>query len=322
MKLNVAAPDGLDVAAIQKFKSSKEFKFIEDSDWQKQQPELLIVRSATKVTLDLLGKLPSLRFVIRAGVGTDNIDFSACESTGVVVWNAPQGNFQSTAELAMGMIFSLFRVIPYATETTKSGLWKKSELSKNGRQVMGSTLGVLGLGNIGLRLARMANSIGMKVIAHDPYAKQSEFEIVSIEELFKKSNVVSVHLPMTSQTKGIVSRELLQGTPKGFFFVNTARGGLASEQDLLELLKNGHLGGVGLDVFEHEPVDLANPVIKELLSLPSVVVSPHIGAATVEAQSLVGQECFEKATRIYEDVLSKAEFRDKPLLLPKMLRSR
>lgn len=320
--IKVAAPDGIDSEALSLFTASREFEWLDTNSWRTQGCELLIVRSATKVNESLLQEIPQLKFVIRAGVGTDNIDFAACEAHGVAVWNAPEGNFQSTAELAIGLIFSLFRSIPEATVTTKAGLWKKAELSKNGRQLSGSKLGVLGLGNIGLRVARMGQALGMSVIGSDPFYKGSEFKAVSLEEMFSSVDVVSVHLPMTPSTKGVVTRALLEKTRKGFFFVNTARGGLVDERDLVALLASGHLGGVGLDVFTNEPIDIQDEIIKALVSFPNVVLSPHIGAATKEAQRMVGLESWQKSSRIAEDIKSGSDFRDKPLLLPKKPRWR
>jgi len=322
MTLKVAAPDGIDNDAKALFKSSDAFQWVETDAWRAEGCDLLIVRSATKVNAPLLEASPQLKFVIRAGVGTDNIDFEACDKHGVAVWNAPEGNFQSTAELAIGMIFSLFRSIPEATTTTKLGEWKKADLSKRGRQLNGSKLGVLGLGNIGLRVARMGRALGMDVVGADPFYKGDEFPVVSLETLFSSVDVVSLHMPLTHGTKGIVSRELLERTRPGFFLVNTARGGLVDERDLVDLLESGHLGGVGLDVFAEEPIQLGDAVTRRLTSLPNVVLSPHVGAATKEAQRAVGLESWQKASRIAEDSQAARDFRDRPLLLPKLPRWR
>jgi D-3-phosphoglycerate dehydrogenase / 2-oxoglutarate reductase len=322
MTFKIAAPDGIDAAAKSLFESSDLFQWIETESWKSSGCDFLIIRSATKINSQLIEDLPELKFVIRAGVGTDNIDFDACDKHGVAVWNAPEGNFQSTAELAIGMIFSLFRGIPEATATTKLGEWKKADLSKRGRQLSGSKLGVLGLGNIGLRVARMAKALGMEVIGSDPFYKGTEFQAVSLEEMFKTVDVVSTHLPFTPATKGIVSRSLLESTKPGFFLVNTARGGLVDEKDLIDLLASGHLGGVGLDVFSEEPLNLKDASIKKLASFANVVLSPHIGAATKEAQRAVGMESWQKASRIAEDVKAQRDFQDRPLLLPKLARWR
>ncbi len=322
MKFKVAAPDGIDAEAKALFKSAENFAWIENDQWLTEGCDLLIVRSATKVNSQLIESASQLKFVIRAGVGTDNIDFEACEKNGIAVWNAPEGNFQSTAELAIGMIFSLFRSIPEATTTTKLGEWKKADLSKRGRQLSGSRLGVLGLGNIGLRVARMGKALGMDIVGADPFYKGTEFKAMSLEEMFATVDVVSTHLPFSQKTKGIVSRALLESAKPGFFFVNTARGGLVDEKDLVDLLASGHLGGVGLDVFAQEPIDVNDPTTKKLLSFSNVVFSPHVGAATKEAQRAVGLESWEKASRIAKDVQAGRDFQDRPLLLPKLPRWR
>lgn len=320
--IHVAAPDGIDNEALALFKNNRQFSWVETDQWLKDGCDLLIVRSATKVNESLLASMPKLKFVIRAGVGTDNIDFAACDKAGVAVWNAPEGNFQSTAELAIGMIFSLFRSIPEATVTTRAGEWKKADLSKRGRQLSGSKLGILGLGNIGLRVARMGKALGMDVVGSDPFYKGTEFKNLSLDEMFSTVDVVSVHLPMLPTTKGIVSRALLEKTKKGFFFVNTARGGLVDEKDLADLLASGHLGGVGLDVFVQEPIDLKDATTQRLLGFPNVVLSPHVGAATREAQRSVGLESYEKSVRIAQDTQAAKDFSDKPLLMPKAPRWR
>jgi len=306
------APDGLAPEAEELFKKSEVFEWLDPStDWL--NAEVLVVRSATSVTTELVDKMPDLKFVLRAGVGTDNIDFEACNKKSIKIWRAPEGNFQSTAELALGMVFSLFRNLNTATTTTQKGEWKKKELSKSGKQVAGAKLGVLGAGNIGLRLAKMAKSLGMGVSIHDPFYKGSEYPNLSLEELFEFCDVVSMHLPLTDQTRSIVNIDLINKSKNGVFIINTSRGGLVSEEDLALGLESGKLLGLGLDVYTNEPVDVADSAISKLFAHPRVVLTPHMGASTKEAQRAVGLEAFDKLSRIVEDQDLGRDFRDSPL---------
>ncbi len=260
------------------------------------EADFVIVRSATKITGAVLAACPQLKGVVRAGVGIDNIDLKAAGEKGVWVWNAPTGNFQATAELALGLLFAAARGIARATEGARTGKWMKKELSE-GRQLSGSTLGIYGAGNIGLRVAHMARGIGMRVLICDPVFKHSAeqpYESVPFETLLKNSDFITIHAPLLDSTRGMFNASAFAQMKKGAILVNAARGGIIQEADLLGALESGQLAGVALDVFETEPFTADHPVYAKLLAHPRVVATPHVGASTVESQRLVSIESGEK----------------------------
>ena len=311
--LKVVATDGLDTEAAELLKKESQIgltvhKAVEAKDLVKtlEDCDLVVIRSATQLNAQVLGALSQLKGVLRAGVGVDNIDLKFCEANGIQVWNAPTGNFQSTAELALAHIFALFRKIPQATEKARKNEWGKKELSAAGQQIQGSTLGIYGVGNIGLRLAKMASSLGMKVIVSDPFYKGSDYENLSKDELLARSLVISIHAPLLESTRAAFNSEAFAKMKKGSFIVNCARGGIVAEKDLLHALQSGQLGGAALDVFEKEPFDTKDPVIAELLNHPNFICTPHIGASTQQAQKAVGMECAEKIISISKALQTKA----------------
>ena len=250
--------------------------------------DAIVVRSATKVTAPLINAAPKLRVIARAGTGVDNVDVAAASARGIVVMNAPGANSISVAELAMAQILALARHLPAADATMKQGKWEKKKFL--GEEIRDKTLGLAGLGRIGQEVARRAAAFGMKLIAHDPFISESVaaslgVELVSLDDLFARADYVSLHMPSTPQTKGLVNAERLARSRKGIRIINTARGDLIDEAALADAIEAGQVGGAALDVFQKEPT-----VDHRLQLLPQVVASPHIAASTREGQELVGVE--------------------------------
>ncbi|WP_170451484.1 phosphoglycerate dehydrogenase [Ruegeria arenilitoris] len=252
----------------------------------------LAIRSATKVTEKILEKADKLKVIGRAGIGTDNIDKDAASKKGVIVMNTPFGNMITTAEHAIAMMFAVARQIPEANASTHAGKWEKSKFM--GVELTNKTLGVIGAGNIGGIVCDRAQGLKMKVIAYDPYLGQEKadkmgVEKVELDELLARADFITLHVPLTDQTRNILSRENLAKTKKGVRIINCARGGLVDEEALAELIQSGHVAGAGFDVFSEEPAK-ENP----LFGLPNVVCTPHLGAATTEAQENVALQVAEQ----------------------------
>ena len=245
----------------------------------------LAIRSATKVTEKIIAAADSLKVIGRAGIGTDNIDKEAASKKGIIVMNTPFGNMITTAEHAIAMMFSVARQIPEASESTHAGKWEKSKFM--GVELTGKTLGVIGAGNIGGIVCDRARGLKMKVVAYDPFlgdekADKMGVEKVELDDLLKRADFITLHVPFTDQTANILSRENIAKTKKGVRIINCARGGLVDEEALADALKSGHVAGAAFDVFAKEPAN-ENP----LFHLPNVVCTPHLGAATTEAQENV-----------------------------------
>ncbi|NOE20656.1 phosphoglycerate dehydrogenase [Ruegeria atlantica] len=252
----------------------------------------LAIRSATKVTPTILEKADKLKVIGRAGIGTDNIDKEAASKKGVIVMNTPFGNMITTAEHAIAMMFAVARQIPEASTSTHAGKWEKSKFM--GIELTNKTLGVIGAGNIGGIVCERALGLKMKVIAYDPYlgeekAAKMGVEKVELDELLSRADFITLHVPLTDQTRNILSRENLAKTKKGVRIINCARGGLVEEEALAEALQSGHVAGAAFDVFSEEPAK-DNP----LFNLPNVVCTPHLGAATTEAQENVALQVAEQ----------------------------
>lgn len=252
----------------------------------------LAIRSATKVTDKILAAAPNLKVIGRAGIGTDNIDKNAASKQGVIVMNTPFGNMITTAEHAIAMMFAVARQIPEASASTHAGKWEKSKFM--GVELTGKTLGVIGAGNIGGIVCDRARGLKMKVVAYDPFlgeekAAKMGVEKVELDELLTRADFITLHVPFTEQTANILSRENLEKTKKGVRIINCARGGLVDEEALADLLKSGHVAGAAFDVFKVEPAT-ENP----LFNLPNVVCTPHLGAATTEAQENVALQVAEQ----------------------------
>ena len=250
--------------------------------------DALVVRSATKVTADDIAAAPRLRAIARAGTGVDNVDVNAATARGIVVMNAPGANSISVAELAMALVLALARKISAADASMKAGKWDKKSFL--GEELRGKVLGLAGLGRIGQEVGRRARVFEMDVIAHDPFistqvARDLRIELVSLDDLCRRSDFLSLHMPATADTRHIFNAERLAACKRGLRLINTARGELVDESALADAIEAGHIGGAGLDVFEHEPT-----TDQRLQKLPQVVASPHIAASTREGQELVGVE--------------------------------
>ena len=244
--------------------------------------DAIVVRSPTKVTAEVIAAGTRLKFIGRAGVGVDNIDVAAATERGIVVMNSPGGNTISTAEHAIAVTLSLVRKIPQAHASVRAGRWDRK--AYRGTELFGKTLGILGLGRVGREVAVRMKAFGMNVITADPYideeqARQVGAALVSLDDLLADSDIITIHVPLASETAGLLGDKELAATKKGVFIVNCARGGVVVEKALIQGLESGHIAGVGLDVFEQEP-----PGESPLLNHPNVVLTPHLGAATTEAQ--------------------------------------
>jgi D-3-phosphoglycerate dehydrogenase len=252
----------------------------------------LAIRSATKATEKLINAATNLKVIGRAGIGVDNVDIPAASRRGIIVMNTPFGNSITTAEHAIAMIFALARQLPEANASTHAGKWEKNRFM--GVEITGKTLGVIGCGNIGSIVATRGVGLKMHVIAYDPFLSDSRAEELGVEkveldELFKRSDFITLHTPMTEKTKGIINADAISRMKKGVQIVNCARGGLIVEPDLLAALKSGKVAGAALDVFETEPATES-----PFFGLENVVATPHLGASTSEAQENVALQIAEQ----------------------------
>ena len=245
--------------------------------------EGLIVRSETRVTAELLEAAGKLRVIGRAGVGVDNIDVPSATIRGVVVMNAPDGNTITTAEHTIALLISLARSIPQANSSLKAGRWERKKFI--GVELQGKTLGIVGLGRIGRVVASRARAMGMFIVAYDPFiateqARDLEIELVPLDEVYARADFLTVHTPLTAETRGLIDRDVLAKMKNGARIINCARGGLVDEDALYEAIKSGAIAGAALDVFTQEPPPEGHP----LLQLDQVIATPHLGASTTEAQ--------------------------------------
>jgi D-3-phosphoglycerate dehydrogenase / 2-oxoglutarate reductase len=251
----------------------------------------LLIRSATQVDAEVLAAAPKLRIVSRAGVGLDNVDVAAATRAGVTVANAPQSNVVSVAELTVGLIISMARNIPAASVSVHSGEWRRAAFQ--GVELAGKTVGVLGFGKVGRLVAARLLAFDMRVVAHDPFVPAETVAraggtAVTLDELVSGSDFLTIHLPLTAETRGLIGEAQLNLAKPSLRLVNTARGGIVDEFALAQALKENRIAGAALDVFEVEPPD-SSP----LLGIASVVATPHIGAGTPEAQERAGTEAVE-----------------------------
>jgi len=246
----------------------------------------LIVRSSSTVTAEVIAAATNLRVIGRAGIGVDNIDVPAATQKGIVVMNTPAGNNVTTAEHAISMMLALARSIPQATASMKSGKWEKGRFV--GSEVFKKILGIVGIGNIGSLVAERALGLKMRVIAYDPFitpaaAQKLGVELVSLDELYARADFISVHTPLTPETRNLISAAAFGKMKKGVRLINCARGGIVDEEALAAAIRDGHVAGAALDVFADEPPPADHP----LLNLDQVICTPHLGAATDEAQTNV-----------------------------------
>jgi D-3-phosphoglycerate dehydrogenase len=248
----------------------------------------MVVRSRTKVRQPLIDVCPNLKVIVRGGVGLDTIDHEYAKSKGIAVMNTPMASSASVAELTIGYMFALARSIYKATSSMKAEKWDKK--SFEGDEIGGKTLGLIGVGNIGKEVAKRANALGMTVLAYDPFVKEAAgIKMVALDEILTKSDYISLHLPKTKESAGMIGANQFTKMKNGVRIVNCARGGIIDEAALYEALTSGKVAGAALDVFNEEP-----PTDWKLLKLDNVIGSPHIGAATKEAQGRVGAEVAEK----------------------------
>jgi D-3-phosphoglycerate dehydrogenase len=252
----------------------------------------LIVRSATKVTRELIEAGGALKVIGRAGAGVDNIDVKAASAKGIVVMNTPGGNANAVAELAIGLMIALAREIPRGDATMKAGRWDKKSFL--GVELAGRTLGLIGIGFVGSRVAAKARGLDMKVLVHDPFVSQDEsrrlgVDMVDLEVLLASSDYVSLHLPKTPESTGLINQAAIAKMKRGVYIINCARGGIVRDADLLAGLDSGQVAGAAVDVYDPEP-----PADWSLAKHPRVVAIPHIGASTVEAQETVARMIAEQ----------------------------
>ena len=259
----------------------------------------LVVRSGTKVTADIIEKATSMKVIGRAGAGVDNIDSKAASAKGIIVMNTPGGNTISTAEHTMSMIMALARNIPNAHASLVAGKWDRKKFM--GTEVYGKTLGIAGLGKIGREVATRAQAFGMTTIGYDPVlaadvAGKMNVELVPLEEIFRRSDFITVHTPLNNETRGLLNEETIAKCKKGVRLINCARGGIIDEAALLKALDSGHVAGAAIDVYTEEP-----PKDFTLVKHPKVVATPHLGASTEEAQEKVAIQIAEQIADALKD---------------------
>jgi D-3-phosphoglycerate dehydrogenase len=270
---------------------------ISAEDLIKQIPEydVVIVRSRTKITSSVIEAGKKLRVIGRAGVGLDNVDTEAAARRNIVVLNTPESSTEAVAELVIGFMLCLARKIPLGDRGIKEGRWLKGEMM--GIELKGKTLGIVGLGRIGSRVGALAKAFGMKILVYDviqlpeQLIKSLEAEVVDLDTLLTRSDFITLHVPLTPETRHMINRERLAKMKKGAYLINASRGEVVDEEALYEALKEGRLAGAALDVFEREPPT------SEVVKLPNVVCTPHIGAQTVEAQDAAGEMLAEKVIK-------------------------
>lgn len=278
--------------------------------------EALLIRSGTRVTSEIIEAADKLKVIGRAGIGVDNVDIEAASKRGIVVMNTPLANTITTAEHALSLMLSLARRIPQAHTSLKSGKWEKGKFL--GVEVYQKTLGVIGMGNIGKVVAQRALGIEMEVIAYDPYitrekADELGVELVELDDLFARSDFITIHTPLTDDTRDMINAESIAMMKDGVRIINCARGGIINEKDLAEAIEKGKVAGAAIDVFGKEPVDPDNPLLK----LDAVVSTPHMGASTAEAQQNVSMAVVEQLIDFSRGIVRNAV--NMPSLDPKLV---
>ena len=324
MAIKILISDPLAEEGVNVFKKQKGFKVdikpkLPPEELKKIIPDynVLIVRSQTKVTKDIIKHAKKLKYIGRAGVGLDNVDVNEASKKGIIVMNAPGGNAISTAEHTFSLILALSRNIPQANLSLKKGEWQRKKFM--GVEVYGKVLGIIGLGRIGTEVARRAVSFRMKVITYDPFlipekAKSLGVESVSLDALFKRSDYITVHTPLTDDTRHIINDKALRKMKKGVRIVNCARGGIVDEKALAKAIQSGIVAGAALDVYEKEP-----PGQSPLVGMDKVITTPHLGASTEEAQTNVAIDIANSIT----DALMKRGIRNAinvPSIAPELLK--
>ncbi len=259
--------------------------------------DALLVRSQTRVTADIIAAGKRLQVIGRAGVGIDNIDVEAATRYGCIVVNAPTGNTVSAAEHTIALMLALARHIPQANASLKGGQWRRNDFI--GTELRGKTLGIIGLGNVGSEVARRARPFDMRLLGQDPfvsadYAQKLQVEIVSFEQLLKESDFITLHIPMTPQTRGLIAAKEIAMMKPNVHIINCARGGLIDEKELVKAIKEKRIAGAAFDVFEKEPITQS-----ALFELDNVIVTPHLGASTAEAQVMAAKDVAEQVVDVF-----------------------
>jgi D-3-phosphoglycerate dehydrogenase len=267
--------------------------------------DALIIRSATKVDRAMLEAAPKLKLVGRAGVGVDNVDLIAATDRGVVVMNAPDGNTIATAELAFALMLSLARQIPAAQASMQAGQWDRKSFM--GSELRGKTLGIIGFGRVGRAIATRAKAFEMTVITYDPYVSHESpmamgVEPVSLGTLYERADFITLHALVTDENKHMINAKSIAQMKQGVRIINAARGALINEADLAQAIKDGHVGGAGIDVYEPEPPEAGHP----LVGLKGVIHTPHLGASTLEAQDEVAVQIAQQTL----DALLKSKYKN------------
>lgn len=300
--MKVLISDKLSDSGMAILKKAKGLEIINEPGLGKDVPKLkkmiadvdaIAIRSETKLNDDILSHAKNLKVIGRAGIGVDNVDIAAASKRGIIVMNTPHGNMTTTAEHAIAMMCALTRNIPQATASLKAGKWEKGKFL--GSEMYQKTLGVVGCGNIGKIVAQRAQGFGMKVISFDPFltdevARELEIEKVTLDNLFERSDYITIHTPLNDKTRYLVNKDGFKKMKKGVYLIHCARGGIVNETDLLAAIESGTVAGAALDVFEQEPVDPDLPLLKS----DKVICTPHLGAATEEAQENVSIDVAEQ----------------------------
>ena len=264
----------------------KVFGEVTDDKAQAANADIILVRSATKATKEYIDQAPNLKLIIRGGVGIDNIDVEYAKSKDIIVKNTPEASSIAVAELVMALMLAIQRNIVKAHNTTKSGEWIKKQLK--GSELYGKTLGLLGIGRIAREVFKRATAFGMNVIACDPYVCYDQCTQVEKGDLYSKSDIISLHVPLTDETRGMINKESIASMKDGVIIINTARGKLINEADLAEALRAGKVKYAGLDVFESEP-----PAGSPLLEPDNVLLTPHLGAQTFENMDRITEQVIQ-----------------------------
>lgn len=297
--MKIMISDKLPEQAVERVKKAGHEVFIAWDEPKEKLPELigeydaLIIRSATKAKGDLLNAGTNLKVIGRAGIGLDNVDLDACKEKGIKVVNTPLATTVSVAELTILHMLASVRDIVTGTVTTKEGKWEKKKLS--GNELFGKTVGVLGIGNIGKAVAERCKALGMNVIAYDAFATCREFEMCDIERIWSESDFITIHAPLTPQTKHLIDKDVLDMCKDGVVILNISRGGIIDENALYDALESGKVSKACLDSFEVEPPE------GKLLSHPNLICTPHIGGQTAEGQLRAGIQVVDNVMNALEE---------------------
>lgn len=306
MRTQVLITGALHESAIEGFKARKDFDVTYAPDCSREKLmelvprcHVLVTRSETDVDRAVIDAAPDLKVIARAAVGVGNIDIDHASTKGILVINCPGKNTNSAAEMTMALLLAMFRNVPQAHQTMKTGGWDRHRFS--GRELKGKRIGIVGLGNVGHRVAKFARGFDMEVFAYDPYIAPAVFErnmarpCNDLKEMARQVDILSVHVPLNKETKGMVTAAILDAMPRGSYVVNAARGGLIGEKDLVTRLESGQIAGAAIDTWDTEP-----KALPALLNHAKVWASPHIGASTLEAQIAIGETVLKQVEKAVE----------------------